>query len=98
MENIFWYIVLAVYGIWSIRWGLRFVNGRWAALEQPKMRVVKVIISIVIGAVFYAAGKNSGTKRLEKGVLCLNERLIRMIHKISGLNYQKAAFQYRGFP
>ena len=52
MENIFWYIVLAVYGIWSIRWGLRFVNGRWAALEQPKMRVVKVIISIVIGAVF----------------------------------------------
>lgn len=52
MEKYILYIALIVYGFWSVRWGIRFVDGRWAVLERPKMRIVKIVVSLVIGFVF----------------------------------------------
>ncbi|MCI8628915.1 MAG: hypothetical protein HFE57_05335 [Firmicutes bacterium] len=50
MEN-FWVqlLIIAVYSFFAIRWGFRFVNGRWAWLEKPNRKILKRIISFVVG-------------------------------------------------
>ncbi len=42
-------VLVAIYCVWSIRLGFRFVDGRWATLEAPNMKPIKMIISIVLG-------------------------------------------------
>lgn len=42
-------LILAIYSFFAIRWGLRFVDGRWAWLEQPEHRIVKVVAAVVLG-------------------------------------------------
>lgn len=45
-------VVLIVYIVLGIRWGLRYVDGRWGWLEQPANRVVKWVVGVGIGIVF----------------------------------------------
>ncbi len=45
-------VVLIVYIVLGIRWGIRYIDGRWAWLEQPTNRVVKWIVAVGIGIVF----------------------------------------------
>lgn len=52
MEDFVLVIIVICYGIWSIRWGLRFFDGRWSFLEAPNMKVVKIIVSVVGGVLF----------------------------------------------
>lgn len=42
-------IVTIIYIILGVRWGIRFVDQRWEALEQPNRRWLKLLVSIVIG-------------------------------------------------
>lgn len=42
-------IIAIIYVVWSIRLGLQFVDGRWAALEEPGKKIPKIIISVVLG-------------------------------------------------
>lgn len=49
MQDLLVLIGVIAYSYFAIRWGFRFVNGRWALLEQPKMKPVKVIIAILLG-------------------------------------------------
>lgn len=52
MENALIFVALVVYCVWSIRLGLRFVDGRWNVLEQPKNKKLKLFVSVVIGWLF----------------------------------------------
>lgn len=45
-------IGVIVYSFFAIRWGYRFVDGRWAWLEGSEMKIPKVIIGVVVGYVF----------------------------------------------
>lgn len=51
MENLLVIVAIIVYSFFAIRWGFRFVNGRWAFLEKPEMKIVKYIIAILLGYV-----------------------------------------------
>lgn len=42
-------LVLAVYIFFAIRWGIRFVDGRWAWLEKPNHKVIKIVVAIILG-------------------------------------------------
>lgn len=44
-------LIFAVYSFFAIRWGVRFVDGRWSFLEKPGNRLLKMIISIILGYV-----------------------------------------------
>ena len=44
-------IVFIIYAIWGWRYGWEFVDGRWEALENPKMKIIKVIAAFYIGVV-----------------------------------------------
>lgn len=48
-EIIFGIVFIIVIGIPN---GFRFVNGRWAYLEQPEHKALKTIVSILLGALF----------------------------------------------
>lgn len=52
MEKFFIVILVLIYAVWSIRWGIRFVDGRWKVLEDPKYKWPKLLISIFVGVVF----------------------------------------------
>lgn len=52
MENVLIFGAVVVYCVWSIRLGLRFVDGRWSVLEQPQNKGLKIFISVVIGWLF----------------------------------------------
>ncbi len=54
MDNFFSIILILVYSFFAIRWGLKYIDGRWAWLEQPHLKVLKIIISIVWGYIFVA--------------------------------------------
>lgn len=43
------FLVIILYSFFAIRWGFRFVDGRWAWLEKSNNRIAKIIISIVLG-------------------------------------------------
>lgn len=47
-------IASVVYAVFAIRWGLRYVDGRWAALEEPKKKPLKIVVSILLGLVLGA--------------------------------------------
>lgn len=42
-------LILVVYSFFAIRWGIRFVDGRWAWLDEPEHKVIKIIVAIVLG-------------------------------------------------
>lgn len=42
-------IGLVVYCYFAARWGYRFLDGRWAWLEAPGMKVTKIIVSSLFG-------------------------------------------------
>lgn len=42
-------IVFLVYSFFAIRWGIRFVDGRWSWLEKPNNKILKIVLSIVLG-------------------------------------------------
>lgn len=42
-------LLLAVYIFFAIRWGMRFVDGRWAWLEKPNHKAIKIIVAIISG-------------------------------------------------
>ena len=42
-------IAIAVYSYFAVRWGFRFVDGRWEALERAEMKPIKIIVSIFLG-------------------------------------------------
>lgn len=49
METLLVIIALIVYSFFAIRWGLRFVDGRWKWLEEENMRAIKMAIGVFIG-------------------------------------------------
>lgn len=42
-------IIFLVYFFFAIRWGIRFVDGRWTWLDQPNHKVIKLIVAAVLG-------------------------------------------------
>lgn len=52
MEKFFIVILVLIYAIWSIRWGIRFVDGRWEILENSKYKWLKILTSIFVGILF----------------------------------------------
>lgn len=71
MQKLLIGIVIVIYGIWSIRWGLRFVNGRWLFLEQPSRKWMKLLASCVIGLLFgFCYFLYRVIKFFEKGIPC----------------------------
>lgn len=45
-------IIVGLYLFFGIRWGHRFVDGRWNWLEKPELKILKIVISVVIGTTF----------------------------------------------
>lgn len=54
-ENVIGILAFLVYSFLAIRWGLRFTNGRWRWLEQPNHKVIKIIISVLLGYILAGA-------------------------------------------
>jgi len=48
MENL---AIFLVYTFFAVRFGLRFMDGRIAFLEQPGMKIIKIIVSVAVGYV-----------------------------------------------
>lgn len=42
-------LILAVYLFFAVRWGIRFVDGRWEWLDQPNHKIIKIVVSIILG-------------------------------------------------
>lgn len=49
MENLMTILAFLVFTGFSIRYGLKFIDGRWAWLEQPSLKILKFIIAFCIG-------------------------------------------------
>ena len=47
-------LVILIYAFFSIRWGYRFVDGRWAWLESPDRKVLKFLVALFLG--YFLAG------------------------------------------
>ena len=47
-------LIFLVYSVFAIRWGMRFIDGRFAWLEQPNHKTVKMVVAIVLG--YFLAG------------------------------------------
>ena len=50
-EDLLVLVFLLIYSVLAIRWGYRFVDGRWEWLEKPNHKVIKIICAVVIGYV-----------------------------------------------
>lgn len=44
-------VIIGIYSIWGLWCGWKFVDRRWAALEKPGMKIIKVIVAFYIGFV-----------------------------------------------
>lgn len=42
-------LILVIYSFFAIRWGIRFVDGRWKWLEQPNHKIIKIVVAIILG-------------------------------------------------
>lgn len=49
METILSLIATGLYLFFAIRWGFRFINGRWTVLEKPKMKPLKIVVAVILG-------------------------------------------------
>ena len=43
------FIFIIIYSFFAVRWGMRFVDGRWNWFEQPNHKIFKIIVAVILG-------------------------------------------------